>query len=135
MQQAVWFSRHDPTEDQLAEIHEKGFILSHVESGKALGSVNLDDDVKVTNVIESLMTLLAAPSGAIFGVFPAPVMCQMTYYTETCIQRGDWMSGTVECYASWNVSRPAEGGKPSFTHQQWCHVGNLCNWSYKLPPQ
>lgn len=37
MKKAIWFSRHEPTQQQLEEIESAGYELAALEEGKALG--------------------------------------------------------------------------------------------------
>ena len=115
---AIWFSRHRPTATQLAEIEEKGFSLVALEEGMRLGAVDLADDATLEITFAQLEALAADnKADAVFGVFPAPIQERLA---------GDTFGGVgAPCYASWNVQRSVEGGKPTFEHKRFCRVGLL----------
>jgi len=115
---AIWFSRHRPTAAQLAEIAEKGFSLVALEEGLRLGAVDLADDTMLESTFAQLEALAADnKADAVFGVFPAPIQERLA---------SDTLGGVgAPCYASWNVQRPVEGGKPTFEHRRFCRVGLL----------
>lgn len=124
MENAIWFSRHEPTSEQQAQILLMGFQLNGVTRGMALGALNLSDPAKVEAVMDAVIELgLDYGAVAVFGVFAAPVaevlFLAATPHCSWCKPRG------MACYSAWNVQRSAEGGKPSFEHLRWCAVGRL----------
>ena len=115
---AIWFSRHRPTAAQLTEISERGFDLVALEEGLRLGAVNLADDETLDTTFAQLGALARDNrADAVFGVFPAPIQARLV--------NGAVIGVGTPCYASWNVQRPAEGGKPTFEHKRFCSVGLL----------
>lgn len=117
---AIWFSRHRPAASQLAEIDEMGFDLVALDEGLRLGAVNLADDTVLETTIAELGALTRDnKADAVFGVFPAPIQERLVNEAITGI-------GTP-CYASWNVQRSIEGGKPTFEHKRFCGVGLLAH--------
>jgi hypothetical protein len=139
MKTAMWFSRHHPTGDQIADAAAMGFEIVGIESGKALGAVDIRDNGDVKAVVSGVLGLVAEhKASAIFGVPSAPILAQLARTAEDAVQRGALApvdgqgNGDVPFFASWNVSRSDEGGKPTFTHKAWCLVGHLsqasCRW-------
>lgn len=121
---AIWFSRHQPNEAQLAEISARGWQLYKLEDGLRLGAMNLQDDGDVHAVGSALLALAAeSEADAIIGVWTAPMQEVLARTAQDCVQLGEWRG--VPCYAAWNTSRPAEGGKPIFEHRRFCCVGRL----------
>jgi hypothetical protein len=118
MRKALWFSRHEPTPDQLKEISELGYELVEVEEGKALGAVAINSVVELRNLHDNLLRLaIRTGATAVFGVYPVPLQSMLF---------GRWGDGfSVIAYAAWNISRPVEGGKPTFEHFMFKIVGEL----------
>lgn len=115
---AIWFSRHRPTAAQLAEIGEMGFSLVALDEGLRLGAVNLADDAMLESTLAQLGALARAnKADAVFGVFPAPIQERLVDGAVTGVG--------APCYASWNVQRSVEGGKPAFEHKRFCAAGLL----------
>lgn len=118
---AVWFSRHEPTEVQLEEAEDLGYDIVATEDGIHLGSINIQDESDLDEIVEQLAELIAIhDADAIFGVFPVPIQGRISENMED--------SNTEEyvpCFASWNISRTLEGGKPTFSHYEWVQVGQL----------
>jgi hypothetical protein len=120
----LWFSRHHPTPAQLAECEQRGWNLVALDEGMAIGAMNIMDDGDVFGVGNVLLGLAKEHNAsAIIGVWTAPMQEALARTAQDAVQRGEW-SG-VECYAAWNVTRPAEGGKPVFEHRRFCAVGRL----------
>lgn len=120
----IWFSRHQPTADQLSEIASRGWQLVALDEGAKLGAMNLLDDGDVHAVTTALLTLADEHNAAaIIGVWAAPMMEQIARTSQESLYKD------IPCYAAWNVTRPAEGGKPVFEHRRFCFVGRL---SYSL---
>ena len=139
MKTAIWFSRHQPTGDQIADASAMGFEIVAVEPGKTLGAVDIRDNGDVKAVVSGVLAQVAEhKAAAIFGVPSAPILAQLARTAADAVQRGalapvdDQENGDVPFFAAWNVSRSVEGGKPTFAHQAWCLVGHLnqasCRW-------
>jgi hypothetical protein len=110
MDKFVWFSRHSPTREQLADVPG---VLICVDEGKELGTKNMETDIDVNLVISELVCLVKkGHASGIIGVFATPIQARL-------------IGAGVPCYASWNVQRCAEGGKSTFVHKAFCCVGFL----------
>lgn len=121
---AIWFSRHQPTTEQLAEIAGMGWQIHDLESGLKLGAMNLQDDGDVNAVGSALLAMVSeCDAVAIIGVWTAPMQEALSRTAQDSVQLGGWRG--VPCYAAWNISRPVEGGKPVFEHRRFCCVGRL----------
>ena len=121
---AVWFSRHQPTQAQLAECAARGWNIVALDEGMELGSLSIMDDGDVNAVGSALLALAKEHTAAVIvGVWASPLQEVIARTAQDAVQRGDWHG--VECYAAWNVSRPTEGGKPVFAHRRFCEVGRL----------
>lgn len=124
MKNVIWFSRHQPTPEQLAEIAGKGWQIHDLEASLRLGAMNIQDDGDVNAVGSALLALVAeCDAVAIIGVWTAPMMEALARTAQDSVQNGEWRG--VPCYAAWNVTRPVEGGKPEFEHRRFCCVGRL----------
>ena len=122
MKKAIWFSRHQPTVSQINDAM-KGVNIWDVEivaipEGMALGSINLETDGDVTKVVAAIRDLVQKhKADMVLGVFPVPIQSLLASHGEA--------DQATPCFASWNVQRSAEGGKPTFTHKEWVFVGAL----------
>jgi L-arabinose isomerase len=116
MKTAIWFSRHQPTGDQIADATAMGFEIVAVEVGRVIGAVDIttDDDVdRVVSEIHAKADRLGAV--AVFGVAAVPVLAQMEIGRNS----------RLPFYGAWNVTRSVEGGKPVFSHKRWQCIGRI----------
>lgn len=126
MTNVLWFSRHQPTEAQLAEISARGWKLYKLDDGLRLGGMSIQDDGDVHAVGYALLALAEESEAvAILGVWTAPMQELLARTAQDAVERGEWDG--VPCYAAWNTSRPSEGGKPVFEHRRFCCVGRLAH--------
>jgi len=125
MKKAIWFSRHAPTEAQVAELKQRGYEIAALDRGMALGSMSMDDDGDVFAVGQALLGL-CDETGAelIAGVFAAPMQEVLYRAAADAAKEGDW-GEAVPCLAAWNVQRSQDGGKPTFEHRRFVQVGAL----------
>ena len=137
MKTAIWFSRHHPTGDQIADAAAMGFEIVSIETGKALGAVDIRDNGDVKTVVSGVLAQVSEhKASAVFGVPSAPIFAQLARTAADAVQRGAFApvdgqeNGDVPFFGAWNVSRSVEGGKPTFAHQAWCLVGHLNQASY-----
>jgi len=139
MKTAIWFSRHQPTGDQIADASAMGFEIVAIDPGKVLGSVDIRDNGDVKAVVSGVLAQVSEhQAAAVFGVPSAPILAQLARTAADAVQRGALApvdgqeNGDVPFFAAWNVSRSVEGGKPTFAHQAWVLVGHLnqasCRW-------
>jgi len=124
---AVWFSRHQPTAEQISGAAALGFEITGIETGKRLGAMDLRDNGDVRACLTALLAQVSeAKAAAIFGVPSTPVAAQFARTAHEAVERGEVRAGTdVPFLAAWNVQRAADGGKPTFEHREWCLVGWL----------
>ncbi len=127
MNKAVWFSRHNPTPEQLEEIASKGCTLGDIApEGERLGEVSIETDADAEAIASAIMAECRAKGAVVvFGVFPTPILTISFDRMVEAVNRGDFFSGTITLYAAHNVQRTPEGGKPTFTHAGWLPVGIL----------
>jgi len=124
---ALWFSRHEPTAEQLADVVARGYTLVALTEGMTLGAVNIVGPKDAEMVYSSLLELASAHGArAVFGVFPTPIQAQLCLRSiELALCGPEALRGGVSCYASWNAKRTPDGGRPTFAHQSWELVGYL----------
>lgn len=138
MKKAIWFSRHQPSREQIEDAARMGYDLEVTPEGTSLGALDLRDNGDVLACVSGLLEHCAETgSVAIFGVFAAPILAQIARTSEDIRQRGECVdphggNGDFYCFAAWNVMRSQEGGKPTFEHRQWLGIGRLnqdsCRW-------
>ena len=119
MKQALWFSRHLPTADQLTDAEKIGFTIIRIPAGIVMGARELKDKEEVRQLVLQLISEAEeSEASAIFGVFPVPILeyCHYSGYTDGM---------PIHLYSSWNVNRAKEGEKPTFAHLAWCQIGEL----------
>lgn len=106
---AKWFSRHSPTDGQLAEIGRLGYSLPPAEivAGMVAGVVELATDEDVAAVVTAIT---AGDPVGVFGVFPTPILAALR-------------DGRPVLFAAWNVRRTVSGGPATFDHLRWMVVG------------
>jgi hypothetical protein len=110
MKKAVWFSRHTPSPAQIEDARNMGYEITRISEGMEMGALNINDEETAQAVVTQLLALCdEACARAVFGVFPTPILHQAR-------------KTGVEYFASWNVSRSVEGGKPTFEHYRWLEV-------------
>jgi len=119
---ALWFSRHQPTAAQVAEIEARGYTLVAIEEGMRLGAIPINSTEQVQLVWQDLVALARAgySAHAVFGVFPVPLAA--TWLKAGTVQACDGLQ-PIPTYGAWNVQRSTEGGRPTFCHKEWMHVG------------
>jgi hypothetical protein len=123
-QNAIWFSRHQPTQAQIDECTARGWNVVALDRGMELGAMNIMDDSDVYTIGQALLGLVVEHNATIIiGVWTAPMQEILARTSHDAVQIGEWQG--VECYASWNVTRPTDGGKPVFEHKRFCSVGRL----------
>lgn len=125
MKKAIWFSRHSPTTEQLADALRLGYEITVSEYFTELAGRNLTNDEEVIAVVDELIMHCQSnwPNGstAVFGVFAAPV--QSAIYETSIRFHADGNGLGAQVFASWNINRTPEGGKPTFVHYKWVQVG------------
>lgn len=109
---AVWFSRHQPTPEQIKEMEGE----FRVEYALDLGARDLNSTDEVSAILQELRDRNPA---AIFGVFPAPLLAGFARNP-----------GVIRCYAAWNINRSKEGEKPSFEHKGFLKVASFASKGY-----
>ena len=118
MKAAIWFSRHQPTPEQIDDAARMGWQIVGIPEGMALGAVNIDDNA--ADVAESIRALAREHGArAVFGVFPTPILALAARAIDAAILSGVSTPEDLGLYAAHNVSRTPEGGKPTFTHKAW----------------
>lgn len=123
MKKAIWFSRHQPTAEQLTDATRLGFEIVGIRLGKMLGAIEIADD-KSAKTTAAILRDLADESAAValFGVWPTDllaIMAENAYRTESQINI------KFPCYAACNSMRTVEDGKPTFIHRSWKLIGYL----------
>lgn len=118
MNNAIWFSRHAPSGDQLAEIAALGYTLVERETTMELASRSISDQDDRT-AVAALLKAAMSNSGAraLFGVIPVPLRFMAAgeeYYLKA-----------MPVFESWNVMRSVEGQKPTFAHREFLRVGDF----------
>ena len=125
MKNVIWFSRHQPTPEQLAEIASEGNALVDLGEGIALGSRSIDSEEDRNEVIMRIRELARKHSAsAIYGVFPAPVLGVMCS-NYVGVSYDDTPGRGLHCFSAWNVTRSIDGEKPSFSHKKFLFIGML----------
>lgn len=124
----LWFSRHEPTDEQIGEacskfkeeISEESIMI--IGEGQELGSRRICNEQELQRVMDDLEGLIRQYNIiAIFGVFPPPIQRRLFYVTLNFEEMPP--QGMIPCYSSWNIERSIEGERPTFEHREWVEVG------------
>lgn len=125
MKNALWFSRHNPTAEQLADIEKMGFFLVAVQQGKLLGSIEIVSKDDVLTIVQELRGLAVANKATeVFGVWP--VDFQHYFWRNRDFR-------ALGCHGAANSKRTVEGQAPTFSHREWLPVGFLSHIKYLDP--
>jgi hypothetical protein len=114
IRKAVWFSRHEPTKEQLQDALEMGYEIVGIDKGRELGNreINSRDDLDlICKELEGF--ILDERASAVFGVFPVPIL-------ERALSVNNL---GMAMFSAWNRKRSKEGSAPTFEHFVWCQVG------------
>ncbi len=115
---ALWFSRHDPTPEQLKEIQEMGLQLVQSDALKALASKEINDEAILAAIFFDLMLIsIRLDAKTFFGVFPAPMQSMLNSHPIA------WGEYKNMFYSAWNVKRTKEGSPATFQHYKFVLVG------------
>ena len=126
MKKGIWFSRHQPTGDQMEGANKMGFEIVAITPGKVLGAMNLSNDDEVKVVVDGLVVQVKEHwAAAIFGVPSTPILEHLACTAFAMVSSECLLVQNVPFYAAWNVSRSVEGGPSTFKHKKWSLVGHL----------
>ena len=114
MNKCVWFSRHDMTESQAAEIAAAGYEVVKDCKLTELAGMNMTSDEEVREAIMYMMLLRDRYAvNRFYGVFPPALRSALIAWT------GMFSGNTIELWESWNIQRTPDGGKPTFEHKKF----------------
>lgn len=120
---AIWFSRHEPTEQQVRELKDRE-VSELIRCD--LGARNIDTEEQLNSVMRELKKLMSEHGATeVFGVFPTPLL----YYIR--VPEPDGFHASF--FAAWNVQRSSEGGKPTFSHKAFLLVGEWGKAPWESP--
>ena len=114
MNKCVWFSRHDMTESQSAEIAAAGYEIYKDDFVSRMATANMTSDEEVMDVVMYIQ-LLRDRIGVerFYGVFPPALRSALLTWREK------FGGAPVELWEAWNVNRSPDGGKPTFEHKKF----------------
>ena len=113
MNKCVWFSRHEITAEQSAEIAAAGYEVMEDCKLRDYAAMNITSDEEITEVIKYMQFLKNSGVQRFYGVFPAVIRSALLAWT------GMFGGNTLELWESWNVQRSPDGGKPTFEHKKF----------------
>lgn len=134
---ALWFSRHTPTAEQIAELRGMDYNLVITANASHIASINLNDDADVKACLTALFAELASTGAeAIIGVFATPISKQIFRTMNDIIHRGGTTTphgglGDYPCLASWSTARAEDGERPLFAHKSFERIGYLSQTSLR----
>lgn len=127
---ALWFSRHQPTVEQLEAIAAMGLSLSQedIKEGMEWGAKDLSTREKAREVrswVGGKIEDTGCPA-YIFGVFPV-ALSGLAFDTMCAHADGVNLVGEVRAtlFEAVNDCRSVEGGKPTFKFLRWEQTGIL----------
>lgn len=110
---AIWFSRHDITDDQAAEIAAAGYEVITDGNLKGFAVKNMTSDEEVMEIVMYMMLLRNGGIRRFYGVFPPALRALLLKLKEKL------GGGPIELWESWNIQRSPDGGKPTFEHKKF----------------
>lgn len=113
MNKAIWFSRHEMTAEQAAEIAAAGYEVVKDSKFTEFAGHNMTSDEEVMETIKYMMLLRNSGVQRFYGVFPPVLRAKLLAWT------GTFGGNTLELWEAWNVQRSPNGGKPSFEHKKF----------------
>jgi len=120
---AVWFSRHNPTPEQIQNASEMGFEIVGIEEGKIAGAMEIKNDYSRNEVVDKIGEMIKKYSpSAIFGVPSTPIISIMYHNMRPAFTQAFVV---YPFYAAWNIQRSIEGQKPTFSHYSWEKIGEM----------
>ena len=129
---AIWFSRHNPTEEQIANASNMGYEFVAIKKGKILASIDIESIELIEATMKSVMKLTKKHKAyAVFGEFPAIVQSYIAFVSSTR-KRNPWPTEDILYCTSWNVQKSVGCGNLTFVHKRWCQVGWTMNYYYSL---
>lgn len=113
MNKCIWFSRHEITAEQAAEIAAAGYEIVEDAFIAKLAKVNMTSDEEVMETIRYMMLLRNSGVQRFYGVFAPALRSALLAWT------GMFGGNAIELWEAWNVQRTPDGGKPSFEHKKF----------------
>jgi hypothetical protein len=121
----LWFSRHEITAAQVADLESLRYEVVTDAKATALASQNLT----LTNYQHVSAQLMAIAKEmechTIAGVFPTLILKEAWDQTRFFVHRSGTLGEGITLLAAHNETRSAEGGKPTFVHGGFFSVGLL----------
>lgn len=112
MNKCVWFSRHALTESQSAEIAAAGYEIFEDAKIAEFAGMNLTSESEVMDIIIRMIALRDIHGvERFYGVFPAVI--------RSALLSWNFGRNPIELWEAWNITRPPDGGKPSFEHKKF----------------
>lgn len=120
---ALWFSRHQPTEEQIKEIQGwNGSELIVDPRATELASKELVTEEDAFSALKQLLEIAEEISAdAIVGVIPTPIRWAIFWVNEIT----PYPTTETPIYEAWNVMRPAPDGKRTFAHKCFLKTGEI----------
>lgn len=117
MENVLWFSRHEPTAEQIKEITEDGTRLIRTDKLKALAELQIDNQEQACAVYNALV-VISQELGAerVYGVWPVDLLALFHRIRAT----GHLLPFGV--YGAANKKRALEGQMPTFEHREWLRI-------------
>ena len=114
MNKCIWFSRHDITDDQAAEIAAAGYeVITDDAFVSKMAKQNMTSDEEFMEIVMYMMLLRNGGIRRFYGVFPPALRALLLKLKEK-------LGGApIELWEAWNVQRTPEGGKPTFEHKKF----------------
>lgn len=123
----LWFSRHKPTEEQVAELQGWGVadLITHPTASE-LASLEIRSEEDAFSTLKRLLeTLEALKCDAIAGVIPTPLRWAIGCLNWQAEMRGNCNMPGIPIYEAWNIMRPSPEGQRTFAHYRFIKTGEI----------
>lgn len=128
-QNALWFSRHEPSLEQVHEAEANGANLIITTELIELAAWEIETEDDADRVTDELLKIAKGyRAHDVYGVFPVPLLHKMALVSLDAVSRGKWYSDPttlplVRCHASWLT--PLEEHPIAAIHRKFLWVGYL----------
>jgi len=121
---ALWYSKYEPTEEQLEDFRTTNRVLIQLKETKELATMTLRNDDHVKETVRKITQVVKEKYiHEVYGFFPIPFTPHLMLSHEDLEKNNTGKVVLIPCFSSWTIKEDKAGSKPVF--YQWVHVGYL----------
>ena len=120
---ALWYSRYEPTPEQLEDMKATNRQLIQLDELKEAAMMTLQNDSHVEAIVCRLKKLIKEYNiQEVYGFFPIPFVPYLTLSHESLLKMHNNEIEPVPCFSAWYIKNEQDS---TFFHYQWVAVGYL----------